>query len=78
MGIVALVLVQHQHRYCKKFHQKYSTKAWEQSNQSHPPFSIPITSQCGCYFAPHLSPCSRPIIGLGAFHLMFWGPIALS
>jgi len=48
---VALVLVQHQHRYCKIFHQKYS-KALEQSNQSHPPFSIPITSQCGCYFAP--------------------------
>jgi hypothetical protein len=25
-------------------------KAWEQCSQSHPPFSVQLTSQCGCHF----------------------------
>lgn len=25
-------------------------KAWEQSNQCHPAFSVQVTSQCGCHF----------------------------
>jgi len=42
--------MQHQeHRYCKTLHQK-NLKAWEQNNQSHPPSSVQVNSQCGCDF----------------------------
>ncbi len=38
-----------QHRYCKILQQKNSN-AWKQSNQSHLPSSIWLTSQRGCHF----------------------------
>jgi hypothetical protein len=41
MGIATLgwwfLQPHHQHRFCKILHKKISIKAWEQSNQSHPP-----------------------------------------
>ncbi len=38
-----------QHRHCKILHPQNS-KAWKQSNQSHPPSSFWLTSQGGCHF----------------------------
>jgi hypothetical protein len=42
--------MQHQeHKYCKKHHPQNS-KALKQSNQSHPPSSVQVTSQHSCHF----------------------------
>jgi hypothetical protein len=42
--MVIAMFCAHQHRYCKTFHHK-RMKTLEQSNQSHPPFSIQVTFQ---------------------------------
>ncbi len=36
----------------KKFIKNLRDEIKEQNNQSHPPFSVQVTSQCGCHFTP--------------------------
>jgi hypothetical protein len=55
MGIATVSATPPTLQHCKILQQQQNSKGIEQSNQSHPPSSVQVTSQCGCEFTLAMS-----------------------